>query len=38
VARGLEAAAMVGGRAWPPCDYTERAVRSVLSEVVGPEG
>jgi len=29
---------LVGDRAWPPGDYTERAVRSVLSEVVGPEG
>ena len=29
---------LVGYRAWPPGDYTERAVRSVLSEVVGPEG
>jgi AcrR family transcriptional regulator len=29
---------LVGDRAWPPGDYTERAVRSVLSEVVRPEG
>jgi len=29
---------LVGDRAWPPGDYTERAVRSVLSEVLGPEG
>ena len=29
---------LVGDRAWPPGDYTERAVRSVLSEVVSPEG
>jgi AcrR family transcriptional regulator len=28
---------LVGDRAWPPGDYTERAVRSVLAEVVGPE-
>jgi AcrR family transcriptional regulator len=28
---------LVGDRGWPPGDYTERAVRSVLSEVVGPE-
>ena len=29
---------LVGDRAWPPGDYTERAVRSVLSEVVSPPG
>jgi AcrR family transcriptional regulator len=29
---------LVGDRAWPAGDYTERAVRSLLSEVVGPEG
>ena len=29
---------LVGDRGWPPGDYTERAVRSVLSEVVGPQG
>jgi len=28
---------LVGDRGWPPGDYTERAVRSVLSEVVAPE-
>jgi AcrR family transcriptional regulator len=28
---------LVGERGWPPGDYTERAVRSVLSEVVAPE-
>jgi AcrR family transcriptional regulator len=27
---------LVGDRAWPAADYTERAVRSVLSEVVSP--
>ena len=27
---------LVGDRAWPPADYTDRAVRSVLSEVVAP--
>ena len=29
---------LVGDRAWPADDYTERVVRSVLSEVVGPQG
>jgi AcrR family transcriptional regulator len=29
---------LVGDRAWPADDYTERVVRSVLSEVVGPPG
>jgi len=29
---------LVGDRAWPAEDYTERVVRSVLSEVVGPPG
>ncbi|HEV2919746.1 MAG TPA: TetR/AcrR family transcriptional regulator [Actinomycetota bacterium] len=29
---------LVGDRAWPAADYTERVVRSVLSEVVGPPG
>ena len=29
---------LVGDRAWPPGDYTERVMRSVLSEVVRPEG
>jgi hypothetical protein len=26
----------VGHRAWPAADYTDRAVRSLLSEVVSP--
>ena len=29
---------LVGDRAWPAEDYTERAVRSVLAEVVRPPG
>jgi AcrR family transcriptional regulator len=27
---------LVGERGWPPGDYTERAVRSILAEVVAP--
>jgi AcrR family transcriptional regulator len=27
---------LVGDRAWPAADYTDRAVRSILSEVIGP--
>jgi hypothetical protein len=27
---------LVVDRPWPPADYTERAVGSILSEVIGP--
>jgi hypothetical protein len=29
---------LVGERGWSPAEYTERTVRSILAEVVTPEG